>query len=198
MTSGNDVTRLLLDWANGNQGALDELMPLVYSELHRMASRYMAGAGAGHTLQATALVHEAYCRLVGDPPGRRWQDRAHFFRLAAKAMRQIMIDHARGQLTAKRGGNHHELVLEEGMAVSGERLSALVALDDALLELHKLHERQAEVVEMRFFGGLTVVETAEALGTSPETVMRDWRAAKAWLRMQLSEEKAGRGAESDT
>src|SRR3954451_3694298 len=197
MTSGNNVTRLLLDWANGNQGALDELMPLVYSELHRMASRHMATAGAGHTLQPTALVHEAYCRLVGNP-GRQWQSRSHFFRLAAKAMRQIMIDHARGQLTAKRGGNQHELVLDEGMAVSGERLSALVALDDALLELHKLNQRQAEVVEMRFFGGLTVVETAEALGTSPETVMRDWRAAKAWLHMQLSEGNPAGGTTSDT
>jgi RNA polymerase sigma factor (TIGR02999 family) len=187
MTSGDDVTRLLLDWANGNQGALDELMPLVYSELHRMASRYMARAGAGHTLQPTALVHEAYCRLVADP-GRQWQNRTHFFRLAAKAMRHIMIDHARGQLTAKRGGNQHELALEEGMAVLGERMSALVALDDALLELHNLNQRQAEVVEMRFFGGLTVDETAEALATSPETVMRDWRAAKAWLHVQLSKE----------
>src|SRR3954471_22444803 len=197
MTLGNDVTRLLLDWANGNQGALDELMPLVYSELHRMASRHMATASAGHTLQPTALVHEAYCRLVGDP-GRQWQNRAHFFRLAAKAMRQIMIDHARGQLTAKRGGNQHALALEEGMAVSGERLTALVALDDALGELHNLNQRQAEVVEMKFFGGLTVDETAEALGTSPETVMRDWRAAKAWLHMQLSKEDAPGGAARDT
>ena len=197
MTTGNDVTRLLLEWSNGNQAALDELMPLVYSELHRMASRYMARAGAGHTLQPTALINEAYCRLVGNP-GRQWQNRSHFFRIAAKAMRHIMIDHARGQLAAKRGGNQHDLALEEGMAVSSERLSTLVALDDALLELHKLNPRQAEVVEMRFFGGLTVTETAEALTTSPETVMRDWRAAKAWLHVQLREGRAVSGAANDT
>src|SRR4051812_9929559 len=135
MTSADDVTCLLLDWASGNQGALEKLMPLVYSELHRMASRYMARAGAGHTLQATALVNEAYCRLVGGS-GRQWGNRAHFFRIAAKAMRHIMIDHARGQLAAKRGGDQHEFArkisLEEGMAISGERMSSLVALDDAL------------------------------------------------------------------
>jgi RNA polymerase sigma-70 factor (ECF subfamily) len=197
MTSGNDVTRLLLDWANGNQRALDELMPLVYSELHRMATRYMATAGAGHTLQPTALLHEAYCRLAGNP-GRNWQNRTHFFRLAAKVMRHIMIDHARAQLTTKRGGDQHEVALDEGIAVSGERLSSLVALDDALRQLQHLNQRQAEVVEMRFFGGLTVAETAEALATSPKTVMRDWRAAKAWLHLQLSKDKAASGAASDT
>ena len=189
MVSPQRVTQLLIEWGKGNEDALDQLMPLVYAELHRMARRYMASQVPGHTLQTTALIHEAYVRLAADS-GTSWENRAHFFRIAAKAMRHILVDHARAHVAAKRGGEKHRLTLDETIMISGERLGSIVALDDALADLSRLSPRQSEVVELRYFGGLSVEETAEALKISPETVMRDWRAAKAWLHMQLSPPRA--------
>ncbi len=187
MTSRDEVTRLLLDWSNGDEAALNELMPLVYSELHRMASRHLASQARGHTLQPTAVVHEAYFRLVRDSrSGRQWENRLHFFRVAARAMRHVIIDYARAQLSSKRGGGQGDIALEDGAVISPERTEAVVALNDALTDLSKLHQRQAEVVELKYFGGLTTEEISEALGISPETVLRDWRAAKAWLQIQLN------------
>jgi RNA polymerase sigma factor (TIGR02999 family) len=186
MASPQEITQLLIEWSEGSQEALGRLMPLVYAELHRMASRYMAAQPSGHTLQTTALIHEAYLRLARDSD-RHWQNREHFFRVAAKSMRQVLVDHARGQLAAKRGGKHQELPLDEGIIISGERLASMVALDDALTDLAKLNPRQTEVVELRYFAGFNVEETADALKVSPETVMRDWRAAKAWLHIQISQ-----------
>lgn len=160
-------------------------MPLVYTELHRMARRYMSQQNPSHTLQTTALIHEAYVRLANDP-SRHFENRAHFFGVAAKAMRHVLVDYARGTQSAKRGGGQVMESLEEALVVSGERAAEIVALDDALQELAKLHPRQADVVEMRFFGGMSVEETAEMLKVSPETVARDWRAAKAWLYLELN------------
>lgn len=179
-----EVTQLLIQWGEGNQAALDHLMPLVYGELRRMARRYMGMQPRGHTLQATALIHEAYVRLTGDSE-RQWANRAHFFGVAAKSMRHILVDHARAHSTAKRGGPSAALPLEDAAVVSGERREEIIALDDALRDLAKLNPRQSEVVELRYFGGLTVEETAEALHVSPDTVLRDWRAAKAWLYKEL-------------
>jgi RNA polymerase sigma-70 factor (ECF subfamily) len=185
MTSPQEVTRLLTEWSRGSQQALNELMPLVYAELHRIASRYMARQSLGHTLQTTALINEAYFRLVG---GRvhQCEDRTHFFRIAAQSMRHVLVDHARHQLAAKRGGEKLDLALDEAILLSTERLASIVALDDALSDLAKLNPRQASVVEMKYFAGLTVEETASILDISPETVMREWRAARAWLYLQLT------------
>src|SRR3954469_4074355 len=151
MATPQEVTQLLIEWGNGNQGALDQLMPLVYAELHRMASRYMARQAPLHTLQATALIHEAYVRLAADS-GRQWENRAHFFRIAAKAMRHILVDHARAQAAAKRGGEKRAVALDEAIVISGERMASIVALNDALTDLTKLNPRQSEVVELRYFG----------------------------------------------
>jgi RNA polymerase sigma-70 factor, ECF subfamily len=189
MATPQQVTQLLIEWGKGNENALDQLMPLVYTELHRMARRYMAGQRLTHTLQPTALIHEAYVRLAADS-GTSWENRAHFYRIAAKAMRHILVDHARAQVAAKRGGEKRQLTLDETIMISGERLGSIVALDDALADLNKLSPRQSEVVELKYFGGLSVDEIAEALKISPETVMRDWRAAKAWLHLQLSPSRA--------
>ena len=189
MASPQEITQLLIEWSRGNESALERLMPLVYAELHRMASRYMAAQASDHTLQTTALIHDAYLRLARDSD-RHWESRAHFFRVASKSMRQILVDHARGQLSAKRGGKQQALPLEEDIIVSSERLAAIVALDDALTDLAKLNPRQTEVVELRYFGGFNVEETADALKVSPQTVMRDWRAARAWLHIQLSQREA--------
>ena len=182
--SPQQVTRLLKEWGDGNQAALHQLMPLVYAELHKMARRYMIQQSPGHTLQTTALIHEAYVRLAGGP-GKRWDNRAHFFGVAAKAMRHDLVDHARATASAKRGGAARAVRLDEGVVATRERMAGLIALDDALTDLAKLHPRQSEVVELRFFGGLSVEETAGVLKVSPETVMRDWRAAKAWLHREL-------------
>lgn len=189
MASPQEVTQLLIKWSEGSQEALEQLMPLVYAELHRMASRYMATQPPDHTLQTTALIHEAYLRLAHDSD-KHWENRAHFFRVAAKSMRQILVDHARGQLAAKRGGKHQELPLDQEIIISGKRMASMVALDDALTDLAKLNPRQTEVVELRYFGGFNVEETADALKVSQETVMRDWRAARAWLHIQLSQREA--------
>jgi RNA polymerase sigma factor (TIGR02999 family) len=158
---------------------------MVYAELHKMARRYMNQQNPPHTLQTTALIHEAYLRLAGDS-AKRWQNRAHFFGVAAKAMRHVLVDHARARCSEKRGGVLRPLRLDEEIDSSGERMAQLIALDDALTDLAKLHPRQSEVIELRFFGGLSVEETAEVLKVSEETVMRDWRIAKAWLHGELN------------
>jgi RNA polymerase sigma-70 factor (ECF subfamily) len=183
--SAQRVTQLLIAWGNGNHAALEELMPVVYAELHKMAKRYMNQQNPSHTLQTTALIHEAYLRLAGDS-AKRWQNRAHFFGVAAKAMRHVLVDHARSMHAAKRGGAARALRLDEDIHCSDERLAQLIALDDALTDLARLHPRQSEVIELRFFAGLSVGETSELLKVSPETVMRDWRIAKAWLHGELN------------
>jgi RNA polymerase sigma-70 factor (ECF subfamily) len=189
-----EVTQLLTAWGKGNRAALDQLMPLVYGELHRMASRHMSAQSPAHTLQTTALINEAYLRLAGDA-GRDWENRDHFFRIAARAMRQVLVDHARRETASKRGGEKRNLTLDEALIVSNERLASIVALDDALTDLGKLSPRQSEVVELKYFGGLSIEEMAKLLRISPETVMRDWRAARAWLHTQLGVPRAFGAAE---
>ena len=180
-----DVTRLLEAWSDGNQEALDELMPLIYEELRRMAKQYMNSQPSGHTLQTTALIHEAYLKL-SDQKDKKWQNRAHFFAVAAQAMRHILVDHARSHQTQKRGGETQIVSLEDVAIISNERANELVALDEALKNLSALDERKGQVVELRYFGGLSVEETAEVLKISEGTVMRDWRFAKTWLLRELS------------
>ncbi len=184
-TSSQSVSHLLQRWSDGDSEALDQLMPLVYDELRRMARRYLGQQPTGHTLQTTALIHEAYLRLVGQEE-KRWENRAHFFGVAAQAMRHILVDYARARHTAKRGAEARAVSLEEVAVVSDERAAELVALDDALAELDRLSPRQSRVVELRHFGGLSVTETAELLKVSPDTVTRDWNQAKAWLYRALS------------
>ena len=185
--STHEVTRLLQAWGLGDDSALERLMPLVYKELHRLAHRYMAGEQPGQTLQTTALVHEVYLRLV-DANDIDWQNRAHFFGLCARLMRRILIDFARSRNYQKRGGHFAHIELEEAATVSAVVGSELLAVDEALKQLAVVDVRKSEVVELRFFGGLTVEETATALRVSEETVMRDWKLAKAWLLRQLSHE----------
>jgi len=185
--SGNEVTRLLQAWRSGDEGALGQLMPLVYGELHRLAGRYMAAEQSGHTLQTTALVHEVYLRLV-DAQKIDWQNRAHFYALCARLMRRILIDFARSRNYQKRGGHFAHIQLDEAATVSAVVGSELLAVDEALKQLAKVDARKSEVVELRFFGGLTAEETAAALQVSAETVMRDWKLAKAWLLRELSHE----------
>jgi len=172
-----------------SQAALDRPMPFIYAEPHRMASRFMFNQNAAHTLQPTALINEAYVRLASDD-GREWENRAHFFGVAAMSMRHVLVDHARGGQAKKRGNGTPLLSLDESVVISNERTAEIIALDDALAELAKLNQRQSDVVELRYFGGLTVEETAQVMKTSPETVTRDWRAAKAWLYSQLSQRSA--------
>jgi RNA polymerase sigma factor (TIGR02999 family) len=182
--SPQQISQLLVAWSNGDQAALDQLMPLVYGELRKMARRYMRGQPAGHTLQTTALIHEAYLKLVGQQE-KRWRNRAHFFGVAAQAMRHILVDYARSGQAAKRGGEARGVSLDETALVTQDRAAELVALDDALNDLAELAPRQSRVVELRYFGGLSVEETAEVMKVSPETIMRDWRMAKTWLLRQL-------------
>ena len=182
------ITELLRAWGDGDQQALEKLTPLVYKELHRVAHRYMADERAGHTLQTTALVNEVYLRLV-DVRGVRWQDRAHFFAICARTMRRILIDFARSRQYQKRGGEAVSVTLDEALGVSPEPAVDFVVLDDALNALGKLDPRKTQVVELRFFGGLNVEETAEVLKISLDTVMRDWKFARAWLARELSGEK---------
>jgi RNA polymerase sigma-70 factor (ECF subfamily) len=184
-TSSQSISLLLRRWSDGDSGALEQLMPLVYGELRRMAQRYMRQQPSSHTLQATALIHEAYLRLAGQED-KRWENRAHFFGVAAQAMRHILVDYARARNTGKRGGEALTVSLEEAAIVSKERAAGLVALDDALAELARLSPRQGRVVELRYFGGLSVEETAEVLKVSVDTVTRDWRQAKAWLHRELN------------
>jgi RNA polymerase sigma factor (TIGR02999 family) len=187
-TPAHDVTHLLQAWREGDERALDKLMPLVYQELHRLAQHYMAGESPGHTLQTTALVNEAYLRLVGT--GKlNFQNRTHFFAVSAQLMRRILVEFARRRGSLKRGGDVQRVSLEESVVVYGERGADLVALDDALIALAAIDARRSRVVEMRFFGGLSVAETAEVLKVSPETVMHDWKLAKAWLLREMSGEK---------
>jgi len=187
-TPTHDITQLLQAWSEGDERALEKLIPLVYRELHRMAQRYMAHQSPGHTLQTTALVNEAYLRLV-DAGKMNFKNRAHFFGVSAQVMRSILVDFARRQGSQKRGGEVQRVSLEESMVVYGERGADLVALDDALRALAAIDPRRSRVVELRFFGGLSVEETAEVLRVSPETVLRDWKVAKAWLGREMSGEK---------
>lgn len=177
------VTNLLVAWGQGDKAALERLTPLVYNELRRLAQWHMKRERVGHTLQATALVNEAYLRLV-DINQVQWQDRAHFFAMAARQMRRILIDAARKHGNQKRGGDLQKVSLAEGFLVP-DRAEQLVALDDALQALSKMDERRGRVVEMKFFGGLSVEEIAEVLDVSPDTVKRDWKLAKAWLAREL-------------
>lgn len=183
--SHRPVTQLLLAWNQGDEAALEHLTPLVHAELRRLARRYMRRERPGHTLQASALVNEVYLRLV-DGEQVRWHDRAHFFAIAARLMRRILVDHARARRSRKRGGGASEVSLDEALTVSQEPGRDLVALDDALTALATVDLRRSRVVELRFFGGLSVDETAEVLKVSPDTIGRDWRLAKAWLLRELS------------
>jgi RNA polymerase sigma factor (TIGR02999 family) len=183
--SGPSITRLLQDYRVGNQAALDSLMPLVYQELRRIASGYLAGK-QGHTLQPTALIHEAYLRLVGRHTPE-WRDRAHFFAVSATIMRQILVDHAREKLAAKRSAGVVRVELDEKMMSTDDDPRSLVALDDALVELAQFDARRAKVLELRFFAGLSVEETAEALGVSVATIGREAKLATAWLSKKLKE-----------
>ncbi len=189
MSSSQPVTRLLLDWRGGSDEALDLLMPVVYDELRSLAEGYLNRERPGHTLQPTALVHEAYLRLVDMDVA--WQDRAHFFALSARLMRRILVDHARARASQKRGGGLRPVTLEEGLAATADRPEELIALDDALTRLAELDERKAKVVELHYFGGLSYDETAEVVGISPATVDRDLRFAKSWLLNELSEGEDG-------
>jgi RNA polymerase sigma-70 factor, ECF subfamily len=187
-----NVTLLLLRWRSGDQGAVGELLPLVHDELRRLAGRHMARERPGHLLQATALVNEVYLRLV-DVRRVQWQDRAHFFAMAARLMRRVLVDFARSQKYQKRGGAMHRVTFDRDLPVSADTPDDLVAIDEAMESLAAQHERKARVVELRFFGGLSVNETAEVLKVSAETVMRDWRFAKTWLMRELSR-RGGVGA----
>ena len=184
IASQQEVTRLLVRLTDGDRGVLDELLPVVYGELRKLASSYLRRERVGHTLQPTALVHEAYMRLV-DQTQVQWQNRAHFFGVAAQMMRRILVDHARAHEAEKRGGEFQKLSLDENIDVSGERDVNLVALDDALNLLAEVDPQKMKIVELRFFGGLSVEETAEVLGVSAPTVKRQWRMAKAWLYGQV-------------
>jgi RNA polymerase sigma-70 factor, ECF subfamily len=180
------VTQLLQAWAEGDETALHELVPLVEAELRRLARTFMARERAGHTLQTTALVNEAFLRLA-DAQSVRWQDRAHFFGIAARLMRRVLVDHARARKVQKRGGGAERVSVEENLLVSREPEVDVLALDHALSALAEVDARKARVIEMRFFGGMTVDETAEALRVSTDTVKRDWRLAKLWLLRELQE-----------
>jgi RNA polymerase sigma factor (TIGR02999 family) len=177
------VTDLLVAWSNGDKLAYDQLVPLVYDELHRLAHRYMSGERPGHTLQTTALVDEAYLRLVNQKV--HWQNRSHFFAIAAEVMRRILVDYARRRRYAKRGGDAQKVELDEAMIMARERSRELIALDDALKRLAEFDERKSRVVELRFFGGLSVEETADVLKVSVNTVKRDWSTARAWLYKEV-------------
>lgn len=183
-SSRDNVTQLLRRWAHGDQVALDELMPLIYRELHRLAKRQMTQQAPNHTLQTTAIINEAYLRLAGNSE-KDWDNRAHFFGVAAKAMRHVLVDHERTRRAAKRGGEARIEQLMDGVDIDDARSAEMIALDDALTALSGQYPRQAEVVELRYFGGLSVEETARTLKLSPETVARDWRFAKAFLRSEL-------------
>jgi RNA polymerase sigma-70 factor (ECF subfamily) len=182
------MTQLLIEWSNGDRSALDKLVPLVHEELRKLGHHYMSQERADHTLQTSALVNEAYLRLV-DQRHMRWENRAHFFGIAAQSMRQILVEYARQRAAAKRGGGAHRVELDQTAVFSKEPATDLVALDEALRELAVFDERKSRVVELRFFGGLSVEETAEVLNIHPNTVGRDWRVAKAWLRRELNHGK---------
>ena len=186
-TSSHDITQLLLAWNDGDQMALGKLVPLVEAELRRLARAYMNRERTGHTLQTTALLNEAYVRLI-DSHNVQWQSRVHFYGIAAPVMRRVLVDSARKRNYRKRGGGSHQITFTETLAVTAAEDTNVLALDEALNQLARIDERKARVVEMRFFGGLSEKETAVALGVSPETARRDWRLAKSWLLRQLSQE----------
>jgi RNA polymerase sigma factor (TIGR02999 family) len=190
--TSQQITQLLARWGCGDPDALNELTPVVYNELHRIAHRYMRREQPGNTLQTSALINEAYIRLI-DQRQAHWQNRAHFFAIAATMMRRILVDRARARGYAKRGANRLQVSLEEGLAVSGSKGPDVIALDDALKDLEAIDPRKSRIVEMRFFGGLSLKETAEALATSIPTVEREWRSARAWLHKAMT---AGHGHES--
>lgn len=184
--TSHPVTELLTRWSSGDTSAREALVPLVYNELRRIARRCLSGQRSDHTLQPTALVHEAYLRLVRYD-SIDWRDRAHFFALAAQIMRQILVDHARKQMAAKRGGNAVTLVVNEASAVAKQTSLDLLALDDALKQLASLDPRQSQIVELRFFGGLSIEETAEAVNISPATIKREWATARLWLLQEMNQ-----------
>lgn len=181
----HQITQLLKEWSGGNAGALQELMPLVYDELRKMAKRHMLGQNRGHTLQATEIIHEAYLKLARSEK-QDWNDRAHFFGVASTAMRHILVNYALSKKAHKRGGEIQRVTLDDRSVVSTERSDEIVALDDALKELTALDERAGRVVEMKFFGGMTNEETAEVLKVSTETVKRDWNFARSWLLREVA------------
>jgi RNA polymerase sigma factor (TIGR02999 family) len=180
------ITQLLRAWGGGDQSALEHLTPLVYEELHSLARRHMSRENEGHTLQATALIHEVYLRLV-EFQSVRWQDRAHFFAVCARMMRRILVDFARSRDSLKRGGSGEKVTLQEGLIPSPDAPQQLLALEEALTKLGQVDPRKSSVVELRFFGGLTVKETAEVLKLSPDTVMRDWSLARGWLLREMEQ-----------
>lgn len=188
-TPPHNITKLLVEWSDGNQSALDELYPLVYDELHRLARRYMSRERTGHTLQTTALINEAYVRLV-DQRNVHWANRSHFFAISAQIMRRILIDHARRHAYAKRGGGAQQVSLEEVAAIVPEQGREMLRLDEALKSLAEMDPRRSQVVELRYFGGLNNEEIAGVLHISENTVTRDWNMARAWLYQQLSENAA--------
>ena len=187
MSLPEGVSKMLVEWNGSDREVLDKLMPLVYEELHRLAHSYMAQERGGHTLQTTALVNEVYLKFV-NKEGLRCQNRAHFLAVAARQMRFILVDYARSRAREKRGGDAEKVPLDEALVVSAEHSGEMLALDEALNSLASFDERKSRIAELRFFAGLTVEETAEALSVSPETVNRDWRLAKAWLRNELSKQ----------
>jgi RNA polymerase sigma factor (TIGR02999 family) len=183
--STKSITELLIEWRDGNETAINDLMPLVYGEMRRLARLYMRRERPGHTLQTGALVNEAYLRLV-DHKGMKWQNRAHFYAVASQAMRRILVDYARSRHYAKRGGGGQMVELDQAMGVAQKKAAELVALDDALTDLSAIDPRKSRIVEMRYFGGMSVEETAAVLGVSGVTVMREWSTAKAWLLRAIS------------
>jgi RNA polymerase sigma factor (TIGR02999 family) len=188
--SAHEITQLLRSWSQGEEGAMEKLVPLVYTELHRLAQRYMSDEKPGHTLQTTALVNEAYLRLQDSRPAD-WDSRNHFFAVSAKVMRRILVDWARSRQALKRGNDVPALELKESLAVAAPTGTDLVAIDDALQTLAAVDPRKSQIVELRFFGGLSVKETADVLKISMETVHRDWKLAKSWLRAELAKEPSG-------
>jgi len=184
----SEVTQLLIEWSNGDRAALDQLIPIVESELRRVASRLISNENPGHTLQTSALINEAYLRLV-DQKNVQWQNRAHFFAVSAQIMRHILIDHARRHHYAKRGAGARKIEFDEATLMPERRAAELVALDDALRELAEMDPRKSEIVELRFFGGLNIEEAAEVMKISPATVQREWRRARAWLHRALSNQE---------
>ena len=187
-SSSNDITGWLARWQDGDETALDKLVPLVYQELHRLASSYMRSERSGHLLQTTALVNEAYLRLR-ETDGIHWQDRNHFYAVAARAMRRVLVDFARARKQHKRNGGH-QVSLDEALTIASDRSADIVALDDALTMLAKLDRRQSQIVELRFFGGLTEPHIARVLGVSPRTVSSEWRLARSWLLRELNGDDA--------
>lgn len=183
MDSTKGITQLLIDWSNGDPAALDNLMPVVYDELRKLANAYLKRERPGHTLQPTALINEAYMRLVDQTAS--YKNRTHFFSIAARLMRQILVDHARARYAARRGGEHQNLPLEDMVNLAQDKPYDLVALDDALRGLEVMDPQQSRIVELRYFGGLTIEETAEILGISHATVEREWNLARCWLRTQI-------------